>query len=70
MKRVNGVAGTQRVIPPPKTGWIVFSFVLYVVLGTILKSVVLNWVVGPLFLFTTLWAVPSAIHFLRSRQFR
>jgi hypothetical protein len=38
----------------------VAAFVVYVVLGYFLKSVVLNWIVGPLFLLLVLYVVPKA----------
>ncbi len=39
----------------------VAAFVVYVVLGYFLKSVVLNWIVGPLFLLLVLYVVPKAL---------
>ena len=41
------------------------AFVAYVVLGYFLKSVVLNWLVGPLFLLVVLHLIPRA--FARAR---
>ena len=41
--------------------------VLYIVAGVIFKSPVLNWIVGPLWLFGTLYLVPTAIRVLRRR---
>ena len=38
----------------------VTAFVVYVALGYFLKSVVLNWIVGPLFLLVVLYVVPKA----------
>ena len=43
----------------PRPGWFVASFALYVTLGVLFKSTVLNWVVGPLWLVLTLWLVPA-----------
>ena len=43
----------------PGPGWIVASFVVYVALGLALKSVVLNWIVGPLWLVLTLYVLPT-----------
>lgn len=43
----------------PGPGWIVASFAVYVVLGLLTKSVVLNWIVGPLWLVTTLYVLPT-----------
>ena len=41
--------------------WYLAAFVVYVVLGLAFKSVVLNWIVGPLFLLLTLHVLPSAL---------
>jgi hypothetical protein len=38
----------------------VVAFVVYVALGFFLKSVVLNWIVGPTFLLLVLYVVPKA----------
>ena len=38
----------------------VAALVVYVALGYFLKSVVLNWIVGPLFLLVVLYLVPKA----------
>lgn len=43
------------------------AFVAYVVLGLFLKSVVLNWIVGPLFLLIVLYLVPRAAGLVRVR---
>ncbi len=37
-----------------------FTLALYVALGYALKSIVLNWVVGPLFPLVTLYLIPAA----------
>ena len=39
--------------------WLVL-FVVYVALGVVLKSVVLNWIVGPLFPLVFLYVLPRA----------
>lgn len=44
-----------------------FAFAAYVALGYVLKSVVLNWLVGPLFLVVVLYVVPSSLVRVRSR---
>lgn len=44
---------------PPAAAYLV-AFVVYVALGYFLKSVVLNWIVGPLFLLIVLYLVPRA----------
>ena len=38
---------------------IVLTFVGYVVLGLVVRSVVLNWVIGPLWLLLTLYVLPQ-----------
>lgn len=50
------VAGS---LPPAR--WIVASLAAYIVLGLLLRTVVLNWVVGPLWLFLTLYVAPTAL---------
>lgn len=45
----------------------VAALVSYVVLGLVVKSVVLNWIVGPLFLLITLYLLPRAVRRLRAR---
>jgi len=37
------------------------ALVAYVVLGLLFRSVVLNWIVGPLFLLLSLYLLPLAI---------
>lgn len=41
--------------------WFIGTFVVYVVLGLVVKSAVLNWIVGPLWLLATLYLVPVAL---------
>ena len=43
------------------------ALVAYVALGLVVKSVVLNWIVGPLFLLFTLYLLPRALQRLRAR---
>lgn len=45
----------------PGAPWFVVTFVVYVVLGLVIKSAVLNWIVGPLWLLATLYLVPLAL---------
>lgn len=40
--------------------WLVL-FAVYVALGVVLKSVVLNWIVGPLFPLVFLYLLPRAL---------
>ncbi len=53
-------------LPPP--GWFVASFLLYVALGLVFKTAVLNWIVGPLWLLLTIWFVPAAFRRLTTRS--
>lgn len=41
--------------------WYVVALVLYIGLGLLLKSVLLNWIIGPLFLLMVLYLVPTAV---------
>ncbi len=52
-------------LPGPR--WIVLSFVVYVVLGFFLKSVVLNWIIGPTWLLLTLHVIPRGVRSLLGR---
>lgn len=49
--------------PPGDTGigigWYAAALVVYVAGGFFLKSVLLNWLVGPLFLLIVLYLVPA-----------
>lgn len=45
----------------PAPIWFVVSLVVYVVAGLVLKSVVLNWIVGPLWLLVTIVLIPAAV---------
>lgn len=42
-------------------GWYLAALVMYVAAGYFLKSWLLNWVVGPLFMLIVLYLVPAAI---------
>jgi hypothetical protein len=44
----------------PPAGWFIASFLAYVACGLVLHTLVLNWIVGPIWLVVTLWAVPVA----------
>lgn len=44
------------------------ALVIYIVLGVALKSVVLNWIVGPLFPMVLLYAVPAGLRRVRRRR--
>ena len=47
--------------PGPRPWGYLAAFLVYVVLGLLLRSVVLNWIVGPLFLLLTLYLLPLAV---------
>lgn len=51
----------------PAFTWFAVAFAGYVALGVTLRSAVLNWIIGPLWLFLTLWLVPTAWRALRTR---
>jgi hypothetical protein len=48
-------------------GWYAAALVGYVVTGSFLKSVLLNWLVGPLFLLIVLYLVPTLVRRLGRR---
>ncbi len=48
-------------------GWYAAALAAYVVLGVLTKSVVLNWVVGPLFPLLVLYLLPRGVSALRRR---
>lgn len=63
--------GTYSVAAPEPDAPIaayVAAFVVYVALGVIVKSVVLNWIVGPTFLLLTLYALPRGLRRLGQRR--
>lgn len=45
--------------------WYAVALVSYVLLGYLTKTVVLNWVVGPLYLVLVLWVLPQGVRALR-----
>jgi hypothetical protein len=47
--------------PGPGPWGYVLAFVAYVALGLLTRSVVLNWVVGPLFPLLALYVVPRVV---------
>ena len=47
-----------RVPHLPSPIWFVVSFAVYVALGLVTRSTVLNWIVGPLWLLVTLYVLP------------
>jgi hypothetical protein len=53
---------TPDVSGPDPGPWLyVLAFVVYVVLGLLTRSVVLNWIVGPLFPLLALYVVPRLV---------
>ena len=54
-------AGHRPVAGLPGPGWFVVSFAAYLGLALVAKSVVLNWIVGPLWLLLTLYVLPAAV---------
>lgn len=58
-------AGSVPGLPGPI--WFVMSFAAYLGLALATKSVVLNWIVGPLWLVVTLCVLPTAIGRVRAR---
>ena len=44
--------------------WYVVALVVYVVAGYFLKSFLLNWIIGPLFLLIALYLVPTGARWL------
>lgn len=51
----------------PAVGWFVLTLAVYIVLGVIFKRAVLNWVVGPLWLFGALYLLPVLARAVRAR---
>ncbi len=47
-------------VAPPAAAYVV-ALAVYVALGYFLKSALLNWVVGPLFLFGALYLLPRLV---------
>jgi hypothetical protein len=53
--------------PGPRPWAYLAALVVYVVLGLVFRSVVLNWIVGPLFLLLALYLLPLAARRLVGR---
>ena len=51
----------------PPAAWFVVTFVVYVILGLVVKSTVLNWIIGPLWLLITLFLLPTMVRRARAR---
>ena len=54
----------------PAAMWFVATLVVYIALGLYLKSPVLNWIVGPLWLFGSLYLIPAMVRAARTRMNR
>lgn len=65
----DGPDGAPPVDDPPALAYAAV-LIAYVALGYFLKSIVLNWVVGPLFLLAVLHLVPAAMAGRRRRSGR
>lgn len=48
-----------RSVGPPALAYVI-ALVVYIVLGVFAKSVVLNWIIGPLFPLLVLYLIPRA----------
>jgi hypothetical protein len=59
---------TESAPEPIALGWYAFALVLYVALGYFLKTWVLNWIIGPLFLLIVLYLIPTAVRRLFQRE--
>lgn len=49
-------------------GWHATALVLYVVAGFFLKTILLNWIIGPLFLLVMLHLIPASVRTHRRRE--
>ena len=61
---VNDSADAVEVRPPPgapRVAAYVATLAVYIVLGYFLKSVVLNWIIGPVFLLIALYLLPRLV---------
>jgi hypothetical protein len=68
------VTGAEPIVPdgadeprPPGAAAFAIALVTYVALGLTVKSVVLNWIVGPAYLVLTLHVLPIGVRRLRHR---
>lgn len=59
--------GAQKEADAPVAAY-VGAFVVYVVLGYLFKSLLLNWIVGPLFLLIVLYLLPRAVRLGRRTE--
>ena len=46
---------------------VIASLAIYITLGFFLKGIVLNWIVGPLWLFIVLYFLPTSVNSLRRK---
>ncbi|NEE00285.1 hypothetical protein [Phytoactinopolyspora halotolerans] len=65
------MSNASEATPAPQVripvGWYVAALALYLVIAYFTKTVLLNWVMGPLFLLLTLYLVPTAAAVVRRR---
>jgi hypothetical protein len=50
--------------------WYGVALVVYVALGIFTKTVVLNWIIGPLFLLLVLYLIPTLVRRVARREAR
>lgn len=62
---IRRVAEHEVAAEPIPAAAYVAALVVYVALGYFLKSIVLNWIVGPLFLVLVLHALPALLRRMR-----
>jgi hypothetical protein len=58
-------AATQS--EPISVWWYASALVLYVVIAYFFKAVLLNWIMGPLFLLVALHVIPAAARTIRTK---
>lgn len=58
---------STRPDPWPRWAW-VLTFVSYVFLGYHLKSIVLNWIVGPLYPLLVMYLIPNLVRRVLGRS--
>lgn len=68
--RPDGVQGREPTDVAPPWPAYVATFVVYVALGYRFRSVVLNWIIGPLFLVLCLYVLPRLVRRGESRPAR
>jgi len=56
------VVGEPAAVAPPLAAYLA-ALAVYLVLGYVFRSVVLNWIIGPLFLVVTLHVLPRLLRY-------